>query len=257
MKRRVLRILLSLSLAISLVSLIAWPVSYLCAIRIAYIGRSSTVHWWTAGGQLNWLRQSGSGVPEILAANSIESQRWQVDSSRYRARHYDGVDRWNSFRQSLRFHTENRLMPLKSGRVIMQRHTILPFWPIAWLFAIPPAIAYQRRRVRQRRIRDGLCVACGYDLRVSGDRCPECGAPRGATLNHAKFPPQTTCESDNVPGPRSRCADGSHRVNHHGGAAVGLASFLVVLMSFSVGFRRFFRRKATRLMRASAGRYNS
>ena len=43
--------------------------------------------------------------------------------------------------------------------------------PIAlWLLLIPS-------RKRQQRLKRGLCVECGYDLRASSERCPECGTP--------------------------------------------------------------------------------
>jgi hypothetical protein len=51
----------------------------------------------------------------------------------------------------------------------------VPMWFVAALTATAPLIAGQRwRRIRHRPSR-GLCVRCGYDLRATPDRCPECG----------------------------------------------------------------------------------
>ena len=60
------------------------------------------------------------------------------------------------------------------------RLIVLPYWLIVFGSALAPAwslIGYKRRRAA-RRLAAGCCIHCGYDLRGSPDRCPECGAIR-------------------------------------------------------------------------------
>jgi len=65
--------------------------------------------------------------------------------------------------------------------------------PIAYLLAlmtivpVAQAIMLVRRQLRRmQRRRHGQCVRCGYDLRASMGRCPECGAM--APVVHARTP---------------------------------------------------------------------
>ncbi|HEX2971638.1 MAG TPA: zinc ribbon domain-containing protein [Tepidisphaeraceae bacterium] len=51
----------------------------------------------------------------------------------------------------------------------------IPHWPLVLLFAILPSIWFYR--LHRHRLRPGFCPTCGYDLRASTDRCPECGTP--------------------------------------------------------------------------------
>jgi hypothetical protein len=50
-----------------------------------------------------------------------------------------------------------------------------PFWVIVMLFAILPVFLALRKLRASRRYVCGLCASCGYDLRATPDRCPECG----------------------------------------------------------------------------------
>jgi hypothetical protein len=46
-------------------------------------------------------------------------------------------------------------------------------------FAILPGLAFARYRGRRLRVALGLCAQCGYDLRATPGRCPECGSVGG------------------------------------------------------------------------------
>ncbi len=59
------------------------------------------------------------------------------------------------------------------------RTVLLPHWLTIWPALLLPLIWTTRRGVqwrRERRRRNaGCCVRCGYDLRATPERCPECG----------------------------------------------------------------------------------
>lgn len=61
-----------------------------------------------------------------------------------------------------------------------------PFWPFVAGTAVPPVlwsgVRLGRARIRRRRRRMGLCLRCGYDLRASEGRCPECAEPVQGTV---------------------------------------------------------------------------
>ena len=66
------------------------------------------------------------------------------------------------------FHVQGREMGWTEIRV--------PYWSVVLAAATAPvttAAGWLRRRGRRK---PGVCPSCGYDLRATPDRCPECGA---------------------------------------------------------------------------------
>jgi hypothetical protein len=70
------------------------------------------------------------------------------------------------------------------GRLVID-FPFLPFisveyWSVLLFSALAPLgrLFSKWTRIKANRVAQGLCPNCGYDLRATPDRCPECGTPR-------------------------------------------------------------------------------
>jgi hypothetical protein len=52
---------------------------------------------------------------------------------------------------------------------------VIPMWFAVLVFGVLPVFAVRRFRNNRACPAPGRCASCGYDLRATPDRCPECG----------------------------------------------------------------------------------
>jgi hypothetical protein len=85
-----------------------------------------------------------------------------------------GDGNWLGFdRGTIRLNTGNRFL--------IVRVVSIPYWAFIAFAGLMWCAGRLAGRLLRRRIRPGFCANCGYDLRASPRRCPECGAePAGA-----------------------------------------------------------------------------
>ena len=68
---------------------------------------------------------------------------------------------------------------------------VVPFWFLVILFSVLPLASIRRALRDRKRHAHGLCPHCGYDLRATPGRCPECGRERSGDFH----PPAPRVES--------------------------------------------------------------
>jgi len=101
--------------------------------------------------------------------NFVARQRWPLRETGY----WEADARWfprPHFRDWL---VDGGLGPARYMSVEM---VLVPYWLLLAVGALPLPVFGVTFVARRRRRRAGLCAQCGYDLRASPGRCPECGA---------------------------------------------------------------------------------
>ena len=155
------RIMLSIFLMLTTVSLVAWGLSY------TYPGYNSPSYIWRLFNGTFTCQERASSTPRTCFT-------------------------WHGYKVARKYAKGyglmNRVLPGVLGK--QYRIYVLPLWFPSVGFGVLTMFAYapiRRRRLRRKR---GQCVECGYEMtgNVSG-RCPECGV---SVEGSGGTPPQPT-----------------------------------------------------------------
>jgi hypothetical protein len=179
-KRRVFNVLAAVSLLLCVTTVLLWVRSYWVG-EMFRIGLSRDeppgIHFWRLkiftgrGGVQLWLGDGivGNGNPTMLGDLRHFEMPLRYPYDAYLQPPPPSFAGMQFFRN-----------PPAFGERYVGMTAPLPVWCVLFL-VLPIAAARQHRRRRHAR-RIGLCSHCGYDLRATPDRCPECGTAVGPAV---------------------------------------------------------------------------
>jgi hypothetical protein len=157
-RRSILNALTAISLLLLLATLVLWVRTDQFADQLEYRGPDTSYSLTAHSSGIVYI-QFRHHIPVSLEPGQMVSTDWR---ERW---HYDRVNQG---------YKGNGFIFQKSAAFEFYNFG-LPYWLILIMTALLPA-ARLTSRLRGKRHRSGLCPQCGYDLRATPDRCPECGA---------------------------------------------------------------------------------
>jgi hypothetical protein len=142
-----------------------WPLSFFTGGFFVRNNRNNNVVVSFHDGIIWMVYQHGPEMVPFLAANKIGPNAWGGGWSLLHPLH-QRIDWFHSLLPRFRDFSDPPGMDWSFG-------VYIPLWLLSFVLALPwILVAMIRRAYRQPA---GMCVRCGYDLRATPDRCPECG----------------------------------------------------------------------------------
>ncbi len=166
--------ILVLLMLLAAVAVGAWGQSYWYYSHAHSVGHSRRYAVYLLNGEL--LLEFARDYPQFIQINQafchgVDDPNWSPSMVGYSL---SGHQRWHL--AGFGWEIERRTLP--TGEKPVNYYLALPLWFVTLLLIAPAVWMIVAGRRKRRRARAGLCPRCGYDLRASPDRCPECGLER-------------------------------------------------------------------------------
>ena len=180
MLRRLFRFGSVLSLVLLIAAMVLWVRSYVVEDLLAYHRKGvGSLSIWSRDGRLALWRD------RYVEAGILKERpvRWQYETAPMKrpGRWPDGnAGRLGGF-----------VVERDARGRDLYRAVAIPWWALTALLSIAPAVTLWTWAGRRNHRMLGLCAVCGYDLRASHDRCPECGT--AIPDRHARFAALVPC----------------------------------------------------------------
>ena len=179
MKRRLFNAVTTLSLLLAATAAALWAVSHLASIFVGYAHAPASVEP-VAVFRLDLAAGNGNGWIRLVRADTVYDTSLVVGPPGFHFRFKPSTDVAKFAGRSVLGFGRKRLRP---AVWYSEDGVAFPLWLPIILFALLPSLRAHNRHRQRRRRAGGACLSCGYDLRATPGRCPECGA--AGTVHHA------------------------------------------------------------------------